>query len=158
MTGVQTCALPICWFHVRALYKPPAQQRQQNRPMIVRFIPTPVCIVVRYSGKTIETLQETKTIYSWLEISMRQAGKKEEGQKKREGRIYPNGRARPPRSGDCDKSWTGFLRKGEQRSIIRWQHLLNQVHPNCTERQSLNKECGWKGGDRGGLAQWKKKK
>jgi len=28
------------------------------------------------------------------------------------------------------------------------------VHPPCTERQSLNKECGWKGGDRGGLAQW----
>jgi hypothetical protein len=21
-------------------------------------------------------------------------------------------------------------------------------------QQSLNKECGWKGGDRGGLAQW----
>jgi hypothetical protein len=31
---------------------------------------------------------------------------------------------------------------------------LNQVHPTCTERPSLNKECGWKGGDRGGLAQW----
>src|SRR5258708_8612553 len=42
----------------------------------------------------------------------------------------------------------------EQRSITRWQHLLNQVHPTCTERPSLTKECGWKGGDRGGLAQW----
>jgi hypothetical protein len=31
---------------------------------------------------------------------------------------------------------------------------LNRVHPTCTERQSLNKECGWKGGDRGGLAEW----
>jgi hypothetical protein len=31
---------------------------------------------------------------------------------------------------------------------------MNRVHPTCTERQSLNKECGWKGGDRGGLAQW----
>src|SRR6266478_153728 len=30
---------------------------------------------------------------------------------------------------------------------------MNRVHPNCTERQSLNKECGWKGGDRSGLAQ-----
>src|SRR5437016_1423573 len=29
----------------------------------------------------------------------------------------------------------------------------NRVHPTCTERQSLNKECGWKGGDRSGLAQ-----
>jgi hypothetical protein len=34
------------------------------------------------------------------------------------------------------------------------QHLLNQGHPTCTERQSLTKECGWKGGDRGGLAEW----
>jgi hypothetical protein len=25
---------------------------------------------------------------------------------------------------------------------------LNRVHPTCTERQSLTKECGWKGGDR----------
>ena len=30
---------------------------------------------------------------------------------------------------------------------------MNRVHPNCTERPSLNKECGWKGGDRSGLAQ-----
>ena len=43
--------------------------------------------------------------------------------------------------------------RGEQRSITRWQHLLNRVHPTCTERPSLNKECGWKGGDRSGLAQ-----
>jgi hypothetical protein len=31
---------------------------------------------------------------------------------------------------------------------------MNREHPTCTERQSLNKECGWKGGDRGGLAEW----
>jgi hypothetical protein len=24
----------------------------------------------------------------------------------------------------------------------------------CTERKSLTKECGWKDGDRGGLAEW----
>src|SRR6266403_3459809 len=30
---------------------------------------------------------------------------------------------------------------------------MKRVHPTCTERQSLNKECGWKGGDRSGLAQ-----
>src|SRR5205807_10609796 len=29
---------------------------------------------------------------------------------------------------------------------------LNRVYPTCTERPSLNKECGWKGGDRSGLA------
>ena len=51
-------------------------------------------------------------------------------------------------------SWPSSLEKKEQRSIHRWQHLLKRVHPTCTERQSLNKECGWKGGDRGGLAQW----
>jgi hypothetical protein len=33
---------------------------------------------------------------------------------------------------------------------------MNRVHPTCAERQSLNQECGWKGGDRGGLAQWDK--
>jgi hypothetical protein len=42
--------------------------------------------------------------------------------------------------------------KGKQRSIIRWQHLLKREHPTGTERESLNYECGWKGGDRGGLA------
>src|SRR6266576_969865 len=26
--------------------------------------------------------------------------------------------------------------RGEQRSIHRYQHLLNRVHPTCTERQS----------------------
>src|SRR5438034_9453179 len=29
---------------------------------------------------------------------------------------------------------------------------MNRVHPTCTERPSLTKECGWKGGDRSGLA------
>jgi hypothetical protein len=30
---------------------------------------------------------------------------------------------------------------------------LKREHPTCTERQSLDKECGWKDGDRGGPAQ-----
>jgi hypothetical protein len=38
---------------------------------------------------------------------------------KKEDSWYPNSRAQPPRSGDCDSAWTSFLRKGEQRSIIR---------------------------------------
>jgi hypothetical protein len=46
--------------------------------------------------------------------------------------------------------WPSF----PSREGKRGQHLLNRVHPTCTERQSLNKECGWKGGDSGGLAQW----
>src|ERR1700747_1797065 len=51
---------------------------------------------------------------------------------------------------------TQLFRCSAQPLITRWQHLLNQVHPTCTERPSLTKECGWKGGDRGGLAQWEK--
>jgi hypothetical protein len=38
---------------------------------------------------------------------------------KKEERWNPNNRAQPPRSGDCDSAWTSFLRKREQRSIIR---------------------------------------
>jgi hypothetical protein len=34
---------------------------------------------------------------------------------------------------------------------------LKREHPTCTERQSLTKECGWKDGDRGGLAQTQKR-
>src|SRR5580765_3797360 len=42
----------------------------------------------------------------------------------------------------------------DERTISREQHLLKQEHPPCTERISLTKECGWKDGDRGGLAEW----
>jgi hypothetical protein len=36
----------------------------------------------------------------------------------------------------------------KQRSTNRWQHRLKREHPTGTERrQSLNEECGWKGGD-----------
>ena len=34
---------------------------------------------------------------------------------------------------------------------------MNREHPTGTERTSLTEECGWKGGDRGGLAEWEKK-
>src|SRR5580704_14395639 len=61
---------------------------------------------------------------SWLEISMWKTGKdrkkekahtrkKEKEHNKKEERWYPNSRAQPPRSGDCDSAWTSFLRKGE---------------------------------------------
>ena len=30
---------------------------------------------------------------------------------------------------------------------------MNREHPTGTERKSLTQECGWKGGDRGGLAE-----
>jgi hypothetical protein len=32
---------------------------------------------------------------------------------------------------------------------------MKREHPTCTEQISLTKECGWKDGDRGGLADWK---
>jgi len=35
---------------------------------------------------------------------------------------------------------------------------MNQEHPTGTERKSLNYECGWKGGDIGGLTERKKGK
>jgi hypothetical protein len=34
---------------------------------------------------------------------------------------------------------------------------MNREHPTCTERKPLNKECGWKGGDIGGLAEREKR-
>jgi len=30
---------------------------------------------------------------------------------------------------------------------------MNREHPTGTERKSLTQECGWKGGDRGGLVE-----
>ena len=30
---------------------------------------------------------------------------------------------------------------------------MNREHPTGTERKPLTQECGWKGGDRGGLAE-----
>jgi hypothetical protein len=35
---------------------------------------------------------------------------------------------------------------------------LKREHPTGTERKLLNYECGWKGGDRGGLAERKNEK
>ncbi len=55
------------------------------------------------------------------------------------------------------KSLPNFLIKRKRRTKIRLQHLLNREHPTGTEQKSLNYECGWKGGDRGGLAARKKK-
>jgi hypothetical protein len=46
--------------------------------------------------------------------------------------------------------WTTTL-NGTPKIRLSWGFSGGQ-HPPCTERQSLNKECGWKGGDRGGLA------
>src|ERR1700746_2786241 len=51
-------------------------------------------------------------------------------------------------------SWPSFLRKGGTEVDYQVAAPTEQVHPTCTERPSLTKECGWKGGDRGGLAQW----
>src|SRR2546421_9925430 len=51
---------------------------------------------------------------SWLEISLWKTEKdrkreKEHTRKKRDG--YPNSRAQPPRSGDCDNAWTSSFEK-----------------------------------------------
>jgi hypothetical protein len=59
-----------------------------------------------------------------------------------------------PSSGDCVNRLAQPSSLGmEARSTIRWQHRLKREHPTCTERtKSLNKECGWKGGDSGDSA------
>src|SRR3984893_15388732 len=88
---------------------------------------------------------------NWERQEERKGAKKEEG-KKSEGIQTAELDRRDQVT--ATESWPSSLRKREQRSIIRSQHLLNRVHPTCTERQSLNKECRWKGDDRGGLAQW----
>jgi hypothetical protein len=61
----------------------------------------------------------------WLEISLRKTGKdrkkekehtrkKEERTYKKEERWHPNSRAQPPRSGDCDRSWTSSFERGNE--------------------------------------------
>src|SRR5438093_7566887 len=40
--------------------------------------------------------------------------------------------------------------------MIRYQHLLYWERQPCTERKSLNQECGWKDGDRGGPARMRR--
>ena len=42
----------------------------------------------------------------------RQEERKRSKERRKAERWYPNSRARPPRSGDCDSAWTRSLRKG----------------------------------------------
>jgi hypothetical protein len=101
---------------------------------------------------------------SWLEISLRETGKgrkkekgaRKEGKKERrkEERGYPNSRARPPRSGDCDSAWTSSLRKRRTEVDYQVAAPTETSTPNLHRATIAHKECGWKGGDRGGLAQW----
>ena len=46
--------------------------------------------------------------------------------------------------------WTNF----HELSRAGGPKGLKREHPPGTERKSLTKECGWKDGDRGGLAEW----
>src|SRR6202049_3130957 len=63
-----------------------------------------------------------------------------------EGKV----KAQAPSAGDCVNGLAQLLStKMEERSTNRWQHRLKREHPTCTERESLNEECGWKGGDGG---------
>jgi hypothetical protein len=52
-------------------------------------------------------------------------------------------------------AWPSFCFDEKCRSLIRWQHRLQREHPTCTERKSLNEECGWKGGGSGSSAERK---
>src|SRR5579871_3805416 len=52
------------------------------------------------------------------------------------------------------KSWGPTLTESVRREVdYQEQHQLKREHPPGTERRSLIKECEWKDGDRGGLAE-----
>jgi len=53
--------------------------------------------------------------------------------------------------------WPRFLQKGNRGQKSGSSTYWVKYTPPCTERQSLNKECGWKGGDRGGKQKEKKR-
>jgi hypothetical protein len=54
------------------------------------------------------------------------------------------------------KSWGPTLTETVGREVdYQVAAPTEREHPPCTERLSLTKECGWKDGDRGGLAEWK---
>src|SRR6266404_585322 len=77
-----------------------------------------------------------------------------ENWERQEERRHPNSRARPPRSGDCDRSWTSSLRKGGTEVDYQVAAPTEMRTPNL--HRAINrsiKECGWKDGDRGGPAQ-----
>jgi hypothetical protein len=85
----------------------------------------------------------------------KEQGKKErKKERKKEERWYSNSRARPPRSGDCDSAWTSSLRKGGTEVANQVAAPTELSTPNLHRATIAHKECGWKGGDRGGLAQW----
>ena len=53
------------------------------------------------------------------------------------------------------KSWGPTLTEKARREVDNQVAApTEREHPPCTERISLTKECGWKDGDRGGLAEW----
>jgi hypothetical protein len=70
----------------------------------------------------------------------------------------PNSRAQPPSSGDCDQ----LLGPNSYRKV--GTEVDNQVAaptetstPNLHRATIAHKECGWKDGDRGGLAEERKR-
>ncbi len=67
--------------------------------------------------------------------------------KKKKERWYPNSRARPPRSGDCDKSWTSFLRKGGTEVAYQVAAPTESSTPNlhrATIAQQRVRMEGWR--------------
>src|SRR6201993_3458406 len=52
------------------------------------------------------------------------------------------------------KSWPSFLRKRGTEVDYQVAAPTETSTPNLHRATIAHKECGWKGGDRGGLAQW----
>src|SRR4029077_7900327 len=84
----------------------------------------------------------------------RQEERKRSKERRKEEKGYPNSRARPPRSGDCDSSWTSSLRESRTEVDYDLAAPTETSTPNLHRATIAHKGCRWKGGDRGGLAQW----
>jgi hypothetical protein len=91
----------------------------------------------------------------------RQEERKRSKERRKEEKGYPNSRARPPRSGDCDSAWTSSLRKRATEVDYQVAAPTETSTPNLHRATSLTKsadgrvatEAAWFNGNN-----WKKKK
>jgi hypothetical protein len=85
--------------------------RVQIRLLVLNYLAT---VLAGISDFNFILAQNHMPAALWCQLcgKLGKAGRKKKEQKKKEERWYPNSRARPPRSGDCDNAWTSSLRKG----------------------------------------------
>src|SRR6266705_288643 len=92
----------------------------------------------------------------------KQEERKRSKERRKEERWYPNSRARPPRSGDCDSAWTSSLRKGGTEVANQVAAPTESSTPNlhrATIAQKRVRMEGWRQKRLGSKRTiWKKKK